>query len=96
MSQADTFDFLNAIDTRLATRKLDQRHHDVLVRLRAMLEEDVITSDASAGLPGGAEAARVDALPARCYGVQCRCPTEAAISNADADSNSDLVRYSPI
>ncbi|MGH1589010.1 hypothetical protein ACRBEV_12405 [Methylobacterium phyllosphaerae] len=57
MSEADTIDFLNAIDTRLAARNLDRRHHDVVIRLRAMLEEDMILSDASAGLPGRAQRA---------------------------------------
>lgn len=60
MAEADTFEFLNAIDTRLTARNLDQRHHDVLIRLRAMLGEDIIVPDASAGLPGRAQRAHVE------------------------------------
>ena len=47
MSDADTFDLLNAIDERLATRALDQHHHDVLVRLRAALEEELAAVEAA-------------------------------------------------
>ena len=36
MPKADTFDLLNAIDGRLATRALDQHQRDVLARLRAI------------------------------------------------------------
>ena len=41
MSESDTFELLNAIDHRLATARLDQQQHDALVRLRALLEEDL-------------------------------------------------------
>lgn len=54
MSDADTFDLLNAIDERLATRALDQRHHDVLVRLRAALEEEIAAVEATGAMrPAG-------------------------------------------
>jgi hypothetical protein len=50
MSEADTFDLLNAIDERLATHALDQRHRDVLLRLRAILEDDIAAISSAAGL----------------------------------------------
>ncbi|GJE44358.1 hypothetical protein [Methylobacterium soli] len=40
MSESDTFDLLNAIDQRLATARLDEQQHSVLVRLRSLLEDD--------------------------------------------------------
>ena len=41
MSESDTFQLLNAIDERLAIAGLDQQQHDVIVRLRALLEKDL-------------------------------------------------------
>ena len=41
MSESDTFELLNAIDERLATARLDGRHHDMLIRLRSLLEDDL-------------------------------------------------------
>ncbi len=41
MSESDTFDLLNAIDDRLARARLDQQRFDTLVRLRALLEDDL-------------------------------------------------------
>lgn len=41
MSESDTFDLLNAIDERLAKARLDQQRFDTLVRLRALLEDDL-------------------------------------------------------
>lgn len=41
MSESDTFDLLNAIDDRLARARLDQHRSDTLVRLRALLEDDL-------------------------------------------------------
>jgi hypothetical protein len=57
MSDADMFDLLNAIDERLATRALDQRHHDVLVRLRAALEEDIAAVEAAGAMRAAGDAA---------------------------------------
>lgn len=57
MSDADTFDLLNAIDERLATRALDQRHHDVLVRLRAALEEKLAAVEAAGAMHSAGETA---------------------------------------
>lgn len=60
MSESDAFDLLNAIDERLAARSLDQHHHDVLVRLREMLEEDIASCETTSrawqdGAASGAE-----------------------------------------
>jgi hypothetical protein len=41
MSESDTFELLNAIDERLATARLEQQQHDVLVRMRSLLEDDL-------------------------------------------------------
>lgn len=41
MSEEDIFGTLNVIEDRLTQPGLDQRQVDMLVRLRAMLEEDV-------------------------------------------------------
>jgi hypothetical protein len=60
MSEADTFDLLNAIDERLATRALDQRHRDVLVRLRAILEDDIAAIDGAAGLYTAGDLSRAE------------------------------------
>ncbi|MBP1180930.1 hypothetical protein [Methylobacterium sp. PvR107] len=47
MSEADTFDLLNAIDERLATPALHQHQRDVLVRLRTILEDDIAVVEAA-------------------------------------------------
>ncbi|GJE33772.1 hypothetical protein [Methylobacterium oxalidis] len=41
MSETDAFDLLNAIDERLATARLGQQQHDLLVRLQSLLEDDL-------------------------------------------------------
>ena len=50
MSESDTFELLNAIDDRLSSSRLDERQHDVLGRLRWLLEEDLPESS-TPGLP---------------------------------------------
>jgi hypothetical protein len=40
--EEDARDFISLIDERLRSTRLDQRHHDVLVRLRSMLEDDLM------------------------------------------------------
>lgn len=52
MSESDAFGLLNAIDERLATARLDQHQHDVLVRLRSMLEDDLDAQSGSYVLQG--------------------------------------------
>ena len=62
MSEADTLGLLNDIDDRLALRGLDQRQVDALVRLRAILEEDVARSARPETLgPAKADASRAAA-----------------------------------
>ncbi|WP_147027700.1 hypothetical protein [Methylobacterium oxalidis] len=55
MCESDAFDLLNAIDERLATARLDQQQHDVLVRLQALLEDDLGASGGQRS-PRGADA----------------------------------------
>jgi hypothetical protein len=52
MSESNAFELLNAIDERLATARLDQHQHDVLVRLRSMLEDDLDAQSGSCLLQG--------------------------------------------
>jgi hypothetical protein len=44
MLEEDARSFIKCIDEKLKLSHLDQEHHDVLVRLRAILEDD-FTSD---------------------------------------------------
>jgi hypothetical protein len=42
MPEEDARDLIGLIEERLRSSRLDQKHHDVLVRLRSMLEEDLM------------------------------------------------------
>jgi hypothetical protein len=42
MPGEDARDFISLIDEKLRSPRLDQRYHDVLVRLRSMLEDDLM------------------------------------------------------
>lgn len=64
MSEADTFELLNAIDNRLASSWLDQRHHDALVRLRAVLEEDLDSYRRQDALPRAEDSTQAETCTA--------------------------------
>jgi hypothetical protein len=40
--EEDVRNFISLIEERLRSSRLNQRHHDVLVRLRSILEEDLV------------------------------------------------------
>ncbi len=42
MPEEDAHDLIHLIDEKLRSSRLDQRHHDVLLRLRSILEDDLV------------------------------------------------------
>jgi hypothetical protein len=44
MPEEDAHDLIHLINEKLQSPRLDQRHHDVLVRLRSMLDDDLMQS----------------------------------------------------
>jgi hypothetical protein len=41
MPEEDAQDLISLVDEKLRSSRLDQKHHDVLVRLRSMLEDEL-------------------------------------------------------